>query len=132
MQKNKYLIPTFYIHAFFILGLLSTLSIRLIIIVKHINIELVRVAWYAGVIGYIAFFAYRYYITSKRKKLIIKHELISKINKAENLDENDKELLEYIVSSIVKSREHLNYLFIFISSIVAIAIDIILEVFINK
>jgi hypothetical protein len=127
MPRNKYLIPSVYIQSFFIIGLLSTLSIRLIIIVKHIDYGLVRVAWYFGIIGYILFFSYRYYITIKRKNLIIKHKLIHKINDSAEFPEEDKELLEYIVSSVVKSREHYNYLFIFVSSIIAIAIDILLE-----
>lgn len=127
MSQNKYLISPVYIQSFFILGLLSTLSIRLIIIVKHIDTELVRVTWYFGILGYILFFSYRYYITIKRKKLIIAHGLIDKISNSNAFKEEDKELLEYIVSSVVKSREHYNYLFIFASSIIAIAVDILLE-----
>ena len=131
MTSNKYLIPSIYIHSFFILGLVSTLAIRLIIVVKHIHADLIRPFWYIGIIGYIAFFAYRYYITQKRKKLIIQHDLIQKVHAAQDFNDDDKELLSYIVSSIVKSREHINYLFIFASSIVAIIVDISLEMYLN-
>jgi len=126
MRRNKYLIPSFYAHAFFVTGILATLSIRLIIVFKHVNPALIRPAWYAGVMGYIVFFAYRYYITSKRKSLILKHDLPRKIQQLENIDDNDKELLEYLVTSIVSSKEYINYLFIFVSSIAAIVIDLIL------
>ena len=127
MPKNKYLISPVYVKLFFILGILSTLSIRLIIVVKHIDADLVRVVWYCGIIGHIIFFSYRYYITMKRKKVIIEHDLIAKVNNSTDFPLQDKELLEYIVTSIVKSKEHYNYLFIFASSIVAIMVDIILE-----
>ncbi len=127
MNGKKYLIPSVYIHLFFLLGLLSTLAIRLIIIVEHIDTDLIRPVWYIGVVGYIIFFAYRYYITKKRRELILKHDLISKINHTDQFDENDKEVLYYILSSIIKSKENINYLFIFASSTVAIIIDFVLE-----
>ena len=127
MVRNKYLVPAWYIHAFFVLGILSSLAIRLIILLRHVNPGFIRPTWYAGVMGYIVFFAYRYYITTKRKSLIIKHDLIRKINNIQEIDAGDKELLEYIVTSIVKSKEHINYMFIFVSSIIAIIIDLILE-----
>jgi len=127
MYKNKYIIPSIYINAFFILGILSALAIRLIIIFKHINADYIRPFWYIGVIGYTVFFAYRFYITSKRKKLITKHELLKKINNANDINQDDKELLEYIVLSIVKSKENLNYLFIFSTSFIAIIIDLLLN-----
>ena len=127
IPRNKYLIPEFYIHLFFIIGLLSTLSIRLIIIAKYIDPALVRLFWYMGISGYIIFFAFRFHITTKRKNLIITHGIIPKINASKEFDENDKELIEYILSSIIKSKEHLNYLFIFASSFAAIMIDLMLE-----
>lgn len=126
MERNKYLMPASIIHSFFIIGLLSSLSIRLIILFKHLQPDFIRPAWYCGVIGYVFFFAYRYYITLKRKRLIINNGLISKIGSLQELASNDRELLEYVVTSIVKSREHINYMFIFASSIVAIIIDLIL------
>ena len=127
MVRNKYLVPAYCIYAFFVLGIVSSLAIRLIILFRHINPDFIRPTWYAGVVGYIVFFAYRYYITSKRKSLILKHDLIRKINNIQEIDSGDRELLEYIVTSIVKSKEHINYMFIFISSIVAIIIDLVLE-----
>ena len=126
MTKNKHILSPIYIHSFFIIGILATLSIRLIIVFKHINPDYIRTFWYAGVIGYIIFFAFRFYITSKRKSLINKHDLISKVQELKELGEEDKELLGYIVSSIVKSKEHLNYIFIFASSILAIVVDLVL------
>jgi len=126
MARNKYLMPAYIIHSFFILGLMSSLSIRTIILFKHIQPDFIRPAWYCGIIGYVFFFAYRYGITLRRKRLIINHDLITKIGTIDSMESNDKETLEYIVTSIVKSREHINYMFIFASSLVAIVIDLIL------
>jgi len=126
MRSNKYIIPSFYVHTFFILGILATTSIRLIIVFKHLNPALIRPAWYVGIIGYIVFFAYCYYVAAKRKSLIVRHDLLSKVGKIQGIDSDDKELLEYILMSIVKSKEYINYMFIFVSSIAAIVIDLIL------
>ena len=126
MRGNKYLIPSYYVHAFFIIGILATTSIRLIIVFKHLSPDLIRPAWYFGIIGYIVFFAYRYYVASRKKALVNKHDLIEKIKNIQGMDDRDKELIEYLVTSVVKSKENINYLFIFVSSIAAIVIDLIL------
>ena len=65
----------------------------------------------------------------RRKELIIKHNLIEAIGGTNDLDGNEKELLQYIVKSVVESKEHLNYLIIFASFILAIAVDVFLEFF---
>jgi len=58
------------IYFFLVLGLLSAVAFRLLTIVGFFKPALVRPIWYAGVIGYILFFAYRFYISEKRKKAI--------------------------------------------------------------
>ena len=55
------------------------------------------------------------------------HDLQKKISASKEFSAEDKELMEYLVISITKSKEHLNYLFIFISSALAIVVDIMLE-----
>ena len=129
MPRNKYLIPAVYIHTFFIVGILSSLAIRLILLFKHINPDYIRPAWYTGIIGYVIFFAYRYYISNKRKSLIRDHALLEKVQNMQEMEESDKELLEYIVSSIMKSNEHINYMFIFVSSILVIGVDLAIAFF---
>lgn len=110
---------------FFLIGLCSALLFRLIIFLNYIDTAYSRLAWYLGVVGYLFFFGFRFYISLKRRNVIIKNELISKI-KNSNLDQASVKDVSYILNSITKSKEMFNYIFIFITSGLAIIFDIIL------
>lgn len=116
------------IHFFFLVGLISSISFRLLIIFQHIAPALIRPTWYAGVIGYVIFFLYRYFISRKRKNAVKAYGLIGKIM-ASDLSEEDKRVSAYLLSSIQKSPENMNYFFIFSLSVVAIIFDIVLTYF---
>lgn len=122
-------VPTYVINLFFVIGLFSALSFRMLIVFSHIKTELFRPVWYVGIIGYVFFFMYRYIISEKRKKAIHDYDLITKLQKDLCLTEEDREVVVYLLSSIKKSRENINYLFIFGLSIVAIVTDILLTVY---
>jgi len=80
-----------------------------------------------GTIGYILFFLYRYTISQKRKRAIEQYELIPKLKHQTQLSREEREVIIYLLSSLSKSREHLNYLFIFALSFAAIIMDIFLS-----
>lgn len=126
LSKTPHTLPPVIIYLFLVIGLISAVAFRLLTILNSTRPDLVRPVWYAGVIGYILFFAYRYYISEKRKKTILNNHLLTKIRSGACLSDYDRDLLEYLMASIVKSKENINYLFIFILSIVAIAIDFII------
>lgn len=125
MKIKPHTLPSTVVNLFFILGLLSALSFRALIIIKELQPDWFRPVWYGGITGYIIFFSYRYIISVKRKKTITDYDLISKIRRG-TLSVEDREVLEYILASLQKSRENLNYLFIFVSSAVAIILDLLL------
>jgi hypothetical protein len=122
--KHPHTLPGPVIHGFFLIGVLSAVAFRLIIVLPHVEPAWVRPVWYAGVIGYIIFFLYRYYISRKRKKAIRDHDLIEKLKANACLSDDDRDVTIYLLSSIMKSMEDLNYYIIFILSILAIAADI--------
>lgn len=126
MRKIPHTVPPLIIYLFLVIGLISAVAFRLLTILNSTRPDLVRPVWYVGVIGYILFFAYRYYISEKRKKTILKNHLLTKIRSEALLSVDDREQLEYVMASIVKSKENINYLFIFILSLVAIAIDFVI------
>lgn len=86
-----------------------------------------RLVWYLAVLGYIIFFGFRFYIASKRRSAIIENKLIEKMDAVDCIAENDRKEIQYLLNSIIKSKEIYNYLFIFIVSILAIALDIALH-----
>lgn len=119
-------VSPFVIYLFLIIGLLSAVAFRLLTIINTFYPFLMRPIWYFGVIGYILFFAYRFHITEKRKNAIRANRLLEKIQGQGEINVEDLALIAYVLSSIVKSKENLNYLFIFILSVVAVGVDIIL------
>jgi hypothetical protein len=111
------------------LGLLSAVAFRIIILFQRLEPSWVRPMWYAGVVGYLVFFLYRYGISRKRKKAITDYKLIEKLRDNACLSDEDREVVTYLLSSIQKSMEDLNYYIIFILSVLAIAADIVISLF---
>ena len=112
---------------FFSVGLLSAIAFRFLIVFYHTKAEMVRPVWYIGIFGYTLFFFYRYGISRKRKRAVNEFRLLEKISDGECLKDNDREAAKYLFRSIIKSKEDVNYLVIFVLSIAAIFIDLILQ-----
>ncbi len=128
MNKHRpHILPRYVIYGFFVLGLLSAIAFRSIIVFQHLEPGWVRPVWYLGVVGYLFFFLYRYSISRKRKRAIAEYELIEKVKANACLTDEDREVVVYLLSSLKKSMEDVNYFIIFILSIVAIAIDLMLS-----
>ena len=119
-------VSPFVIYLFLVIGLLSAVAFRLLTIINTFSPALLRPVWYFGVIGYIFFFAYRYHISEKRKNAIRANRLLEKIQGSGEITSEDRALIAYVLSSIIKSKENLNYLFIFVLSIAAVGVDILL------
>ncbi|MBI5847602.1 MAG: hypothetical protein HZB31_06575 [Nitrospirae bacterium] len=127
MEKHKpHTVPKSVIYAFFVLGLVSAIAFRGIIIFQHLEPTWVRPVWYVGTIGYFFFFLYRYMITKKRKHTIEQYQLIEKLKANACLEEQDREAVLYLLSSIKFSLEDINYALIFILSVLAIVADLVL------
>jgi hypothetical protein len=131
MKESKNLspktLPPWTINFFFVVGLVSALMFRLLIFFNYYYTSLARPAWYCGVIGYLIFFGFRYYISHKRRQVILRYSLVEKVN-ASNIAAHDKDEIIYLFQSIVKSKEMFNYIFIFAVSLIAILTDLILAV----
>ena len=129
--KAKVKIPKGYrmsvIKMYFWVGLISALSLRLVIIADHYGDIYARVMWYMGILGYLWFFAHRYHIGKRRYGVIKDLDLHDKIDRREPLTEEDFEGLNYIMRSLSVSKERLNYLVIFAFSIIAIVLSLALD-----
>lgn len=127
MKTTPKTVPPFVIYGTFVLGILCTLSFRSLTILDILSPELVRPVWYFGVIGYIFFFAYRFKISIKRRKAVTDYRLIDAVKENDCLSNEQKQVLLYLLSSITKSKENINYLAIFFFSIIAVVTDLILN-----
>ncbi len=123
-ERKPHTLPPSVIYAFFALGIISAVAFRAIIFFQRFDPFWVRPVWYIGTIGYMFFFFYRFYIAEKRKKTIERFQLIEKVKANACLTDEDREVVIYLLSSIKKSPENINYFVIFIFSVIAVAIDI--------
>lgn len=127
-SDNLGTLPKPVVYGFFILGIISAVSFRVLIVFQYYEKSLMRLVWYIGIIGYFLFFLYRYLISHKRKKVIDNYELLAKLEKGEKITDKDREALYYVVKSIDKSKENYNYYLIFILSVIAICFDIVMSI----
>jgi hypothetical protein len=86
-----------------------------------------NIAWYFGTIGFVIYFAHRFQIAEKRERVIKQYELERKVAGAQGLSIDDKAAMEYIFGTLRSSKERWNYIFIFVSSAVALVIGVILD-----
>lgn len=128
MERQKpHVVPKYVIYAFFMLGLLSAIAFRAIIVFQHLEPSWVRPVWYIGTAGYFIFFLYRYMISKKRKHAIADFRLIEKLRENACLEDEDREVVLYLLSSLQHSLEDINYAIIFILSVIAVGADIVLS-----
>ena len=121
-------LPKWIVYLFFVIGLLSAASFRLLIVFEYLSPRLFRPVWYGAVIGYILFFLYRYSIAEKRRHAIVESGVLHKLKTRQSLDEDEQATLLYLLQSLMVSRENWNYFAIFTLSIIAIIADIILHI----
>ena len=126
MSHAPKIIPKPVIVGFFIIGLLSSVAFRAIIILQRYTPGWVRPVWYLGVVGYMIFFMYRYFISQRRKHTIAQSGIIEKISAGVTLNVEEREATLYLLKSVRASQEDWNYLAIFVLSIIAIALDLLL------
>lgn len=126
MSTAPKIIPKPVIFGFFLLGLLSSVAFRAIILLQKYEPAWVRPVWYFGVLGYMLFFMYRYYISQRRKHAIAHSNIIEKIRTGATLNHDEREAALYLLKSVRASQEDWNYLAIFVLSIAAIALDLLL------
>ncbi len=126
MNKPQ-VMPKYFVNGFFVLGIVGAVSFRILIVLGKVAPDLVRPVWYLGVVSYVFFFVYRYYISQKRRRAITNFNLVEKLESGQKLSKIETEVNIYLLNSITRSKENLNYLIIFILSIVMIFFDIILN-----
>lgn len=108
-------------------GIIATLTYRAIIVLNFYSSFWVKIFWYIGTIGFIVYFAHRYQVTHKRDVMIEKNNLVEKVERINDLSEEDKARMKYIFKSLSSSKEKYNYYAIFILSGIALVLGVIFD-----
>jgi len=111
----------------FVIGIVATLAYRLIIILNFYDPLWVKISWYIGTIGFILYFGYLYNLQSKRAELTIQYNLLAVVKKIKGIKVKQKEALKYIIKSNATSKAKWNSAVIFILSVLALIVGIILD-----
>lgn len=109
---------------FFIIGMISTIAIRVVTVLAHLNPIYGKIAWYVGVLGFFVFFAYKFKVDRARYRLIMKSHIMDKIASGEKIVQNDRQLLSSILCALSSNKDRINHFLIFFSSAIAILIAI--------
>lgn len=118
------LAPRYIMYGALFTGLAASIAFRTLVVIEHIEPGWVRPVWYFAVLGNFFFFFYRFRISGKRKGAVRRHELQRKLAQGAALTDDDRAVLAYLLDSIQKSPENINYIIISIFSLLAIATDL--------
>lgn len=123
MHKNK-LSKKYYRLMLFWVGIIATFSYRVIVILNHYSALWVEIAWHVGTVGFIWYFAHRYRVSNDREKSIKERDLVHKIYHNKKLDQDDRDILIYILKGLSSSKAKWNYIAIFVFSFLALIYSI--------
>ena len=112
---------------FFFVGLIATIAYRIIIVLNFYDPLWVKISWYIGTMGFILYFYYMYVVQHRESKLAVENDLFNVVEKT-NLKGKQKAALEYIVKVSATSKAKWNSLAIFLLSVLALIVGIILDV----
>jgi hypothetical protein len=113
--------------SFFVIGIVATLAYRIIIILNFYDPLWVKISWYVGTGGFILYFGYLYNLQNKRAELAIKYNLVEVVKRIKEIKGKQKEALKYIIKSNATSKAKWNSAVIFLLSVLALIVGIILD-----
>ncbi|MBN1354229.1 MAG: hypothetical protein JW994_06145 [Candidatus Omnitrophica bacterium] len=114
---------------FFLIGMAATISVRAVTLLTHVNPAYGKIAWYVGIVGFFAFFAYKFNVARSRARIVANLDLLRKIRVKNGLSENDYEAIGAILCALRSDKERLNYFFIFALSAIAIVFAVYFDFF---
>jgi len=115
---------------FFWAGIIATVAYRIIIVLNLYSPFLVKIAWYIGTIGFVLYFGHRYSVAKKRANLVKDYNLIGVLDNCD-IGPDQKQALNYLVKTSLTSKSRWNSGFIFILSVLALILGIILDIYAN-
>ena len=114
---------------FFIIGLVSTVAMRVVTVLMHLDPLYGKLAWYTGLVGFFLFFVYKFRVSQARSRLITERNLIQKIENAEALTDQDYGTISALLCGINSRKERINYFFIFGLSAVTLILALYMDLF---
>jgi hypothetical protein len=100
--------------------MISTIAVRVVTVLAHLNPIYGQIAWYVGVFGFFIFFVYKFRVDRARYRIIVKSGLMEKVAQGDAIAKEDRALIGSILCALSSNKDRINYILIFVSSALAI------------
>ena len=98
------------------IGVIATISIRLVNLVLHFGMFWPKFFWYVGVAGFFLYFLYKFHQDKALRRTLEDHPIQRKLSLGDPLTEVEKEFLNTLFCRLRSTKDSINYFFIFASS----------------
>ena len=103
---------------------IATIAYRIVI---FLNMSWAKVMWYIGTIGFILYFAHRAQVQNKRARLAKDNKLIGVVSGLKKVTQEQRDALNYLVKTAVRSKARVNSLFILWLTVAALIAGIVMD-----
>jgi len=119
-------LPRWVIQLFFWIGLTAAVCVRSLSAVSQFDPAAALWVWRFAMLCYIFFFGYRYWIGRRRRRVVAENRLVEHVQSCQSMDPVVREATLYVLRSITRSKELFNYGVIFLLSLLALGIDLVI------
>ncbi|MFA5092636.1 MAG: hypothetical protein WC543_01650 [Candidatus Omnitrophota bacterium] len=107
---------------FLVIGLVATISIRVVNLVLPFGIFWPKFFWYLGVGGFFLYFFYKFREDKKLRLKLEKYQIHYKLSLPQHLGDEEKEFLRVMLCRMRSNKDAINYFFIFSSSAIVLVL----------
>jgi hypothetical protein len=109
---------------FLFVGVIATISIRVVNLVLHFGTFWPKFFWYLGVAGFFLYFLYKFRQDRILRQSLSQLQIQSKLLGNQSLESQEKEFLSTMFCRMQSNKDGINYFFIFSSSAIVLLLAI--------
>ena len=109
---------------FLFVGVIATISIRVVNLVLSFGLFWPKFFWYLGVAGFFLYFIYKFRQDKLLRRELEKYQIHIKISSNQALDVSEREFLRTMLCRLRSNKDAINYFFIFSSSAIVLILAI--------
>jgi hypothetical protein len=109
---------------FLLIGVIATISIRVVNLVLPFGAFWPKFFWYIGVAGFFLYFLYKFREDKILRAKLEKHQIHRKLSNNQSLETEEKEFLRTMLCRMRSNKDAINYFFIFSSSAIVLLLAV--------
>jgi hypothetical protein len=109
---------------FLFIGVIATISIRVVNLVLSFGLFWPKFFWYLGVAGFFLYFIYKFRQDKLLRQELEKYQIHNKISSNQVLDVSEREFLRIMLCRLRSNKDAINYFFIFSSSAIVLILAV--------